>query len=101
LKEEYYKIEFRFTIECGMKLIALNYKYFTIPWNVFDFVIVIASVLGKYLVSFRTKDIGFFLGLLLGELMTKFFVNPTLLRVVRVARVGRVLRLVKGLLEMK
>ncbi|CAF4904551.1 unnamed protein product, partial [Rotaria socialis] len=28
--------------------------------------------------------------------MAKFFVNPTLLRVVRVARVGRILRLVKG-----
>ncbi|CAF2980682.1 unnamed protein product [Rotaria sp. Silwood2] len=69
-----------FTIECFMKLVALNFKYFTIPWNVFDFVIVIASILGQ----------------LLGEIMAKFFVNPTLLRVVRVARVGRVLRLVKG-----
>jgi hypothetical protein len=29
-----------------MKLIALNLKYFTIPWNVFDFIIVIASILG-------------------------------------------------------
>ena len=29
-----------------MKLIALNFKYFTIPWNVFDFIIVVASVLG-------------------------------------------------------
>lgn len=28
--------------------------------------------------------------------MANYFVNPTLLRVVRVARVGRVLRLVKG-----
>ena len=37
------------------------------------------------------------LGQALGEIMAKFFVNPTLLRVVRVARVGRVLRLVKGL----
>ncbi|CAF5171177.1 unnamed protein product, partial [Rotaria magnacalcarata] len=69
-----------FTIECVMKLVALNFKYFTIPWNVFDFVIVIASILGQTL----------------GELMAKFFVNPTLLRVVRVARVGRILRLVKG-----
>ncbi|CAF3560018.1 unnamed protein product [Rotaria sp. Silwood1] len=32
----------------------------------------------------------------LGEIMVKFFVNPTLLRIVRVARVGRILRLVKG-----
>ncbi len=30
--------------------------------------------------------------------MAKYFVNPTLLRVVRVARVGRILRLVKGLI---
>ncbi len=30
--------------------------------------------------------------------MANYFVNPTLLRVVRVARVGRVLRLVKGLI---
>ena len=29
-----------------MKLMALNFKYFTIPWNVFDFIIVIASILG-------------------------------------------------------
>ena len=38
---------FRFTVECGMKLLALHYKYFTIPWNIFDFIIVIASILGK------------------------------------------------------
>ncbi len=28
--------------------------------------------------------------------MAKYFVNPTLLRVVRIVRVGRILRLVKG-----
>jgi hypothetical protein len=48
---------------------------------------------------FNKKRYLFFLGYALGEFMAKFFVNPTLLRVVRVARVGRVLRLVKGLLE--
>ncbi|CAF1586722.1 unnamed protein product, partial [Adineta ricciae] len=69
-----------FTIECGMKLFALHYKYFTIPWNVFDFIIVIASILGQAL----------------GKLMENFLVQPTVLRIVRVARVGRVLRLVKG-----
>lgn len=35
-------------------------------------------------------------GLLLSDLIEKYFVSPTLLRVVRVAKVGRVLRLVKG-----
>lgn len=35
-------------------------------------------------------------GLMLADLIEKYFVSPTLLRVVRVAKVGRVLRLVKG-----
>lgn len=37
-----------------------------------------------------------FPGLVLSDLIEKYFVSPTLLRVVRVAKVGRVLRLVKG-----
>jgi hypothetical protein len=41
------------------------------------------------------------LGQTLGELMASYFVHPTLLRVVRVARVGRVLRLVKGLFDFR
>ena len=36
------------------------------------------------------------LGQALGKLMENFLVQPTVLRIVRVARVGRVLRLVKG-----
>jgi hypothetical protein len=40
--------------------------------------------------------IRFFLGQSFGEIMAKFFVNPTLLRVARFVRVGRILRLVKG-----
>ena len=35
-------------------------------------------------------------GIVLSDLIEKYFVSPTLLRVVRVAKVGRVLRLVKG-----
>lgn len=37
-----------------------------------------------------------FAGLVLSDIIEKYFVSPTLLRVVRVAKVGRVLRLVKG-----
>ena len=33
--------------------------------------------------------------------MAKYFVNPTLLRVVRIARIGRLLRLVKGLIAQR
>ena len=36
------------------------------------------------------------LGILLRDIIEKYFVSPTLLRVVRVAKIGRVLRLVKG-----
>ena len=35
-------------------------------------------------------------GIVLSEVIEKYFVSPTLLRVVRVAKIGRVLRLVKG-----
>ncbi|XP_026672983.1 sodium channel protein para-like [Ceratina calcarata] len=38
----------------------------------------------------------FSVGLVLSDIIEKYFVSPTLLRVVRVAKVGRVLRLVKG-----
>ena len=37
----------------------------------------------------------FFPGVLLSDLIEKYFVSPTLLRVVRVAKIGRILRLVK------
>ncbi|XP_054288733.1 sodium channel protein para-like isoform X6 [Macrosteles quadrilineatus] len=69
-----------FSSECILKIFALRYYYFKEPWNLFDFVVVILSILG----------------LILSDLIEKYFVSPTLLRVVRVAKVGRVLRLVKG-----
>lgn len=37
-----------FALESIMKLIALHIRFFTDPWNVFDFVVVILSILGKY-----------------------------------------------------
>ncbi|XP_022243584.1 sodium channel protein para-like [Limulus polyphemus] len=69
-----------FTAECVLKIFALRLHYFKEPWNIFDFVVVILSVIGVGL-----KD-----------LIAAYFVSPTLLRVVRVVKVGRVLRLVKG-----
>lgn len=38
-----------FTIECLMKLIALRHYYFKQPWNVFDFVVVVLSILGRFI----------------------------------------------------
>ncbi len=36
-----------FTGECTLKMFALRHYFFTIGWNVFDFVVVILSVAGK------------------------------------------------------
>ncbi|KAH3854426.1 hypothetical protein DPMN_096968 [Dreissena polymorpha] len=69
-----------FTAECVIKLIGLRQFYFKIPWNVFDFVVVISSILA----------------LALDDYLEDLPISPTLLRVVRVFRVGRVLRLVKS-----
>jgi len=38
-----------FSSECLMKIFALRYHYFKEPWNLFDFVVVILSILGKFL----------------------------------------------------
>ncbi|XP_078316453.1 sodium channel protein para-like isoform X17 [Crassostrea virginica] len=69
-----------FTIECVLKLIGLRHYYFKFPWNIFDFIVVVLSIVG----------------VALSDVMDQFLVSPTLLRVVRVFRVGRVLRLVKS-----
>ena len=36
-----------FSCECLMKLIALNWRFFKIPWNIFDIAIVVLSLMGK------------------------------------------------------
>ncbi|XP_038565586.1 sodium channel protein type 4 subunit alpha B isoform X2 [Micropterus salmoides] len=69
-----------FTSECTLKLIALRHHYFAVGWNIFDFVVVILSIVG----------------LLLADIIEKYFVSPTLFRVIRLARIGRVLRLIRG-----
>ncbi|XP_072298967.1 sodium channel protein type 4 subunit alpha B [Eucyclogobius newberryi] len=69
-----------FTGECSLKIIALRHHYFSVGWNIFDFVVVILSVVG----------------LLLADIIEKYFVSPTLFRVIRLARIGRILRLIRG-----
>ncbi|XP_071990855.1 sodium channel protein type 8 subunit alpha isoform X2 [Engystomops pustulosus] len=69
-----------FTTECVLKLCALRHYYFSIGWNIFDFVVVILSIVGMFL----------------ADLIEKYFVSPTLFRVIRLARIGRILRLIKG-----
>uniref|UniRef100_A0A8C3YB89 Sodium channel protein n=1 Tax=Catharus ustulatus TaxID=91951 RepID=A0A8C3YB89_CATUS len=69
-----------FTGEFVLKLISLRHYYFTVGWNIFDFVVVILSIVGMFL----------------AEMIEKYFVSPTLFRVIRLARIGRILRLIKG-----
>ncbi|NWI53914.1 SCN2A protein, partial [Calyptomena viridis] len=69
-----------FTGEFVVKVFSLRCYYFTIGWNIFDLVVVILSIVGVFL----------------AEVIEKYFVSPTLFRVVRLARIGRILRLIKG-----
>ena len=55
-----------FTSEMLMKMFALRHHYFTDTWNLFDFVVVMMSLLSLFF----------------AELIEKYFVSPTLLRVV-------------------
>lgn len=50
-----------FTTECLMKVFALRYHYFTEPWNLFDSVVVILSILGNFcVVSWVVVKMGVF-----------------------------------------
>ncbi|XP_075561388.1 sodium channel protein type 5 subunit alpha isoform X2 [Pelecanus crispus] len=69
-----------FTGECIIKMLALRHYYFTNGWNIFDFVVVILSIVGT----------------VLSDIIQKYFFSPTLFRVIRLARIGRVLRLIRG-----
>ncbi|XP_050192234.1 LOW QUALITY PROTEIN: sodium channel protein type 10 subunit alpha-like [Myiozetetes cayanensis] len=67
-----------FTAECVMKILALRQHYFKSGWNLFDFSVVVLSIV----------SIG------VSEAFQRFF-SPTLLRTIRLARIGRILRLVR------
>jgi hypothetical protein len=67
-----------FLIECIVKLTAYGTRYFTSGWNVFDFCIVLGTLLGVVL--------KFGAGIEIGSVAT----------IIRTFRVGRILRLVKS-----
>ena len=64
-----------------MKIIGLRLHYFTVPWNLFDFILVGLSIFSLVIEAEHFN--------------TEFPIPPTLLRVVRVFRIGRILRLIK------
>lgn len=67
-----------FTLEAIVKILGYRKYYFKDPWNIFDFTLVIVSILD----------------IILSDLL-KIPISATFLRVVRVFRIGRVLRMVK------
>ncbi|XP_060944186.1 sodium channel, voltage-gated, type I-like, alpha isoform X4 [Limanda limanda] len=69
-----------FSGECLLKMISLRHYFFTNGWNIFDFIVVILSIIGCFL----------------ADIIEAYFVSPTLFRVIRLARIGRVLRLIKS-----
>lgn len=52
-----------FTGECTLKMISLRHFYFTVGWNIFDFVVVILSIVGKRIFRFiwYSQTFSFFL----------------------------------------
>lgn len=69
-----------FLLEAVIRIVALRLHYFTQPWNIFDFTIVILSIIG----------------IIVEYLDYSFIVTPSLFRVARVFRIGRLLRFYKG-----
>ncbi|XP_064494952.1 sodium channel protein type 5 subunit alpha-like [Pseudopipra pipra] len=67
-----------FTAECVIKILALRQHYFKSGWNLFDFIVVVLSI-----VSIGVSE------------AFKKLISPTLLRIIRLVRIGRILRLVR------
>nr|XP_026692353.1 sodium channel protein type 4 subunit alpha B-like isoform X2 [Ciona intestinalis] len=68
-----------FLLEAILKLIGLRLYYFTVPWNVFDILVVVVSLIASGL----------------HDVMTQYFVQPTIFRIIRLFRVTRILRLIR------
>ena len=55
-----------FTFEISLRILAMGITYFYIPWNVFDFFLILVSFVGKYievtvfLVNYRLTVVGFY-----------------------------------------
>jgi hypothetical protein len=68
-----------YVVEAALKILALRRRYFKDGWNIFDFIIVIFTLINVAVTAFAST----------------LPINPSVLRVLRVLRVVRVLRLIK------
>lgn len=73
-----------FTVEAVCKLIAMRKNYFRVGWNIFDFIVVVGTVL-ILIISFL--NIG----------GSSIAIQSTILRSLRIGRVMRLLRRMKKL----
>ncbi|XP_036391974.1 sodium channel protein type 4 subunit alpha-like [Megalops cyprinoides] len=62
-----------FTLECLLKIFALRKHYFTIGWNVFEFIVVLFFIVGLFLADF----------------LERYFVSPSFFRVLPLVRYAR------------
>uniref|UniRef100_A0A4W4FRT6 Sodium channel protein n=1 Tax=Electrophorus electricus TaxID=8005 RepID=A0A4W4FRT6_ELEEL len=76
-----------FTVECLLKLLALRQYFFTFSSLM---MYTVNKLYSFWFLSVFTK------GLLLSDIIEKYFVSPTLFRVIRLARIARVLRLIRA-----
>ena len=67
-----------FSAEVILKLIGLRWYYFSVPWHVFDLIVIVISIVASTLSDFISH-----------------IVQPTIFRIVRLFRVTRVLRLIR------
>lgn len=71
-----------FTIECIVKLYAMRSAYFKESWNIFDFIVVVTTVVIVFIGFFDVGD---------------FAIQATILRSMRIGRLLRVMRFAKKL----
>ncbi|GLD70029.1 sodium channel protein type 4 subunit alpha-like protein [Lates japonicus] len=102
-----------FTTECLIKIVALRCYFFTVGWNIFDFVVVILSIVdlenhqtpgcsllinitAVLIIDVLSRYQSMFKSCVQASLniIEKYFVSPTLFRKIRLAQTDVILRLI-------
>ncbi|XP_050430003.1 voltage-dependent calcium channel type A subunit alpha-1 isoform X6 [Adelges cooleyi] len=93
-----------FTVECVLKILAFGVRnFFKDPWNIFDFITVIGSIVDALVIEFGERLVSVYRTvfekelvkepkLLFGEVVEENFINVGFLRLFRAARLIKLLR---------